>query len=125
MHYLIEEEPANISVFKFCFYITLISNLILFIAQPIDIKILETLASRCLMLSNLLAFFLAISQSLKKYIPYKTKQIVTIFFIISFSFISFLLSSECGFYQYNIRIWCYLALPFYFIYIEYLKLEKK
>lgn len=126
MNYLIEEDEAlKLSVFKFCFYITLGSNLVIFITQPLNITILESLASRCFMLSNLLAFFFSIYHSLRKFIPYKTKQIVTIFFMICFSFLSYLLSNESGLYQYIIRIWCYLALPFYLLYVDYLKPDKR
>ncbi len=126
MNYSIEEDQSFfVSVFKFCFYITLVSNLVIFIAQPIDFTLLEALASRCFMLTNLLAFVIAIMHSAKKYVPYITMQIITIFFILCFSIISFLLYNQGGFYQYIIRMWCYLALPFYFLYINYLTPDKK
>lgn len=111
-------------VFRVCFYLTIISNLIIYIAQPLDLLVLETLASRCYMLSNLVAFLLAINHSMKKQIPYKTKQIITIVLMICFSLVSFLLSSNSGMYNYVIRLLCYLALPFYFLYIDYLTPDK-
>ena len=120
-----QESELKLTGYKICFYITIISNLILYIAQPFNITILETLASRCLMLCNLAAFTFAILQSMKHYVPYKTVQIVTIFFMISFACVSFLLSSSGGIYNLIIRLWCYLALPIYFLYIDYLEPEKK
>jgi len=119
------DRTLKISVLYFCFYITVISNLVIFIAQPLQITVLEILASRCYMVTNLVAFLLAINHSLRNYIPYITKQIITIIFIICFSWISYLSSSQGGIYNYIIRLWCFLALPFYFLYINYLKVDRR
>lgn len=110
--------------FEVCYFLTLTANLIIYIAQPYDISILVMIASRCFMLSNLLAFIFAVFSSMTQYIPYKTNQIITIAFMIGFSIVSFLLSGSGGIYLYIIRLWCYLALPIYFLYIDYLKPNK-
>lgn len=120
-----QDKSLNLIVFKVSFYLTLVSNLVIFIAQPFEITILMTLSSRCYMLCNLVSFFFAINHSLKKFVTYKTIQIVTIVFMISFSLVSFLLSNSGGMYNYVIRLLCYLALPFYFLYIDYLKPDKR
>lgn len=117
------EIPYNI--FQFCFYVTILSNLVIYIAMPLNIVILETFASRCFILCNLVSIFFVINSSIKQYMPYKTSQINTIILMICFSTISFLLSSSGGIYNYIIRLLCYLALPFYFIYIDYLKPNRK
>lgn len=120
-----QDKALKLSMLRLCFYLTLVSNLVIFIAQPLDIVILESLASRCLMLCNMAAFFLTANHCLKQYIPYKVNQILTIVFILGFSFVSYELSSGSGMYSYIIRMWCYLALPFYFLYIDYLKPDRK
>ncbi|HWT75764.1 MAG TPA: hypothetical protein VN258_13755 [Mobilitalea sp.] len=119
------DKSINLKVFKVCFYLTLISNLTIYIAQPFDIMLLATLASRCFMLSNLVAFLFAVNHSINKYVPYKTEQIITIICMVCFSFLSFLLSSNLGLYNYVIRMFCYLALPFYLLYMDYLKPDRK
>ncbi len=119
------EHQSKITIVNICFYITLISNLAIYIAQPLDIILLEGLASKCFMLSNMVAFLYALIHSMKEYIPYKTNQIITIAFILLFSFISFITSKGSGLYQYIIRMWCYLALPFYLLYMDYISLGKK
>lgn len=125
MDYMIDQDNTlKLKVFRICFYLTLISNLVIYIAQPLDISILNTLASRSFMLCNLVSFIFVINLSLRHYVPYKTHQIVIIVFMICFSFISYLFDSNCGLYDYIIRLWCYLALPFYFLYIDYLKPNK-
>lgn len=117
---------VKMNIFRCCFYITLVSNLTIFIAQPLNIIVLETVASRCFMLSNLVAFIFIVMQNIQGCIvPNKTNEIVTIFAIIIFSFVSYLLSSNGGMYNYIIRLWCYLALPFYFLYVDYLEPNKK
>ena len=120
-----QDDSFKLSVFRICFYITIISNLVIFIAQPFGITILISLASRCFLFSNLIAFLFVVFDNIHCYLPYKTKQIITIAFMIGFSMISYLVSSEGGLYDYIIRIWCYLALPFYFLYLDYLEPEKK
>ncbi|MDD3174300.1 MAG: hypothetical protein PHF63_11715 [Herbinix sp.] len=77
------------------------------------------------MLSNLVSFLFVIINSIKHYVPYKTNQIIIIILMVSFSFISYLLSNNGDLNNYIIRMWCYLALPFYFLYIDYLKIDKK
>lgn len=124
-HFQTEKNPAlKNDIFKVCLYITLISDLILFITQPFHIVILEGLASRCLMLSNLAAFLYALNLSLRRYMPYKTNQIILIGFMLILSYLSYVQSDSSGLYQYIIRIWCYMALPFYLLYIDFLKPER-
>lgn len=118
-------ESKNLMIIKVCFYVSIISNLILYIAQPLHIVILETLASRSFMLSNIVALFFVFSHCLKSYIPYKTQLMISILFMLAYSFLSFLISNSCGFYIYLVRIICYLALPIYLIYVDYLRPDKR
>jgi hypothetical protein len=119
------DTKVNTDIFKACFCITLISNLILYIAQPLDIVFLDAIASRSLMLTNLAAFLFAVILSLKEYLPYKTNQVFIICFMLIFSFASYFLSSSSGLYQYIIRIWCYMALPFYLLYIDFIRPSRR
>ena len=119
-----QEESNNTVVFKLCFYVTIVSNLVIYIAQPLHIVLLETLASRFFMLSNLVALFFVFNHCIRNYNPYKTQQLVTIIFLLAYTFLSFLLSNGSGLYTYIIRILCYLALPIYFMYLDYLKPDK-
>lgn len=121
----IQDKSKNLIVFQVCFYVTIISNLIIYIAQPLHIVLLETLASRCFILSNLVALFFVFNHCIKEYLPYKTQQMLTIFFILGYSLISYLMSNGSSLYTYLIRIFCYLALPIYFLYLDYLKPDKR
>jgi len=96
------DKSFDVRVFQFCFYLTLVSNLIIYIAQPLNLLLLETLASRCFMLCNLIALFFVVNKSIKHAIPYMTSQIITIICMVCFSFISYLLSSQSGLYNYII-----------------------
>ena len=125
MNNIEQSRSMTVAALRFCFYITLISDLIIYISQPLNITILVMLSSRCFMLTNLVAFFLIVSKNIKPCIPNKTFQTLIIFIIICASFISFLLSSSCGMYHYVIRLLGYLALPFYFVYLDYIEPSKR
>ncbi len=116
-------DEFRLFLLKGCFYLTIISTLVIYFAQPMQITILEALSSRCFLLSNLFAFLIVISHCFQNYIPYKTHQVVMIIFMIGGSFLSYL-SGTSGLYDYIIRLLCYLALPFYFLYLDYIKPDK-
>lgn len=118
-------KDLQLRVFKLCFIITVMANLVIYIAMPFHIMILEAFASRCYMLFNLVAFIAAVYYSLKTYLPYKANQILIITFMLAFSLVSFVNTGAEGIYSYIIHIWCYLALPIYLLWIDFLKPERK
>jgi hypothetical protein len=118
-------KDLQLGVFKLCFLITVMSNLVIYIAMPFHIIILEALASRCYMLCNLVAFLSAIYYCLKTRLPYKANQILIISIMIAFSLVSFMNTGAEGIYSYIIHIWCYLAFPIYLLWIDFLIPERK
>lgn len=114
-----------LSIIHVCFYITVLSNLMIYITLPLNIILLATLASRCYILCNLITFLAAVILCTKKYMPYRTNQILIIIFMLLFSTISFVLSNGVTFFQYLTKILSYLAVPFYFLSIDYIIPKKK
>jgi hypothetical protein len=112
-------------IFKLCFCLTLVSNLVMYLVQPLDITLLNALASRCFMLTNLAAFFVVFLLHLRHYDAYRTGQLILIILMVCFSFVSYVLSDGVGLYSYIIHIWCYMALPFYFLYLDYLTPDRR
>ncbi len=102
----------------------MISNLIIYIAQPYDLNLFVSLASRSYMLCSVAAFSYTVINCFRQYVPYKTMQILTIVFMVGFALVSHLLSDSGGTYLFIIRLLCYLALPIYFLYLDYLKPDK-
>jgi|GEM_PF-3305918 hypothetical protein len=126
MDYQREQDKSTVqNIFIIFFCMTLISNLVMYIAQPYHIELLNALASRCFMLTNLAAFFVVILINLRRYNVYQTYQILLLTLIACFSFVSYLLSENIGLYNYIIHIWCYLAFPFYLLYLDYLKSDRR
>lgn len=118
-------KSQNINILRTCFIITIASNLVIYIAQPLNILFLQTIASRCFIISNVVAFFYVFLYNVKARSKNNTiYKIIIILAIVFSSTISYLLSSG-GVYDYIIRLLCYLALPFYFLYIDYVKLDKR
>lgn len=125
MDFLVKQNSAqNLIFFKVCFYLTMVSNLIIYIAQPFDLTVLIALASRCYMLCSFGALCYTVFNSFRRYVPYKSIQILTIIFMVSFALVSYLLSNSSGMYQWIVRLLCYLALPVYLLYLDYLKPDK-
>ena len=119
-----KNKDRNIHVFKISYYVTLAADFFLLIAQPLNITILEMLSSRCFLICTVAVLIAAVSHSYQYYMPYKTHQIIILGFLLCFSFVSYLLSGSSGLYDYLVRMLCYIALPVYFIMIDYLKPDK-